>query len=287
MKQKDKLKLSISRNWKFPGQMRLLNFLRPSKETSNILNNGIIWLEGEDIAIYTTANNYIENSIIATGSYEPELQRIIAFSVTNGSNTLDIGCNIGLQALRMSRFAGASGKVIAFEPMTYLRKKSEKNFHLNLINNISLLPFALSDKEDTLKIAIDENIYNQGTFSLSQPSSGNTEEIVNVKIGDHLAEIQSLDSLALIKIDVEGFEFNVMKGLYKTIFRLRPRIIFEYDVNYWGKNSQNIGECYSFLKKLNYSIYQISFLGCVLITDSEQITNGNLFCISDEINGGK
>lgn len=281
MKQKDKIKLGISRNWKFPGQMRLLNYLKPSIETSQSLKDGIIWLEDENIAIYTSADNYIENAVISTGSYESEVQKIISFSLKAGSNALDIGCNIGLQSLRMSAIVGPKGKVLAFEPLTYLREKSKRNFRLNLANNITLLPIALSDIESTLTLTIDEHVFNQGTFSLSQLSSGTSEEIVEVRVADSIEEIKKLTSLDLIKIDVEGFELNVLKGLKETLTRLRPRIIFEYDVNYWARNNQDINECFTFLKNLNYTFYQISFLGCILITNPEEISDGNLFCISE------
>ena len=269
---KDKVKLTISRNWKFPGQMRLLKYLKPSPQTKQSLTKGIIWLENENIAIYTSSDSYIENTILTTGTYEDEIYKVISLSLKPGGVALDIGCNIGLQSLRMSRIVGDSGKVISFEPLDYLRKKSKLNFQLNLATNIQLLPYALSD--------IDENAYNQGTFSLLQESSGDKTQTVDIRVGDHLEEIKSLNKLDLIKIDVEGFEFNVLKGLSDTLLKLKPRIIFEYDKNYWDRNGEDIFECYKILTTLNYALYQISFVGCVLIVKPEQITSGDLFCVA-------
>jgi FkbM family methyltransferase len=282
MKIKDKIKLGISRNWKFPGQIRLLKYLKPSSHTSTSFKDGIIWLDNEDLAIFTTSDSYIENAILTTGTYEAEIQKIISFSLQPGDFALDIGCNIGLQSLRMHKIVGASGKIISFEPLDYLRKKSIKNFNLNKSATIHLLPYALSDIEGTLELSINENVYNQGTFSLLQNSSGATRQIIEIKVGDDLPEIKSLEKLNLIKIDVEGFEFNVLKGLKFTLSRLKPRIIFEYDSNYWIRNKQDIVDCYRFLTALNYTFYQITFIGCELIRAPEQITDGNLFCIAEE-----
>lgn len=282
MNRSDRFKLNLSRSWKFPGQIRLLNLLKPSADAMHKLQDGIIWLDNEDIAIYTSADNYIENSILTTGTYESEIHKIISFSLKPGEVALDIGCNLGLQSLRMSKIVGASGKIISFEPLDYLRKKSKRNFHLNNANNINLLPYALSDKEDTLEITIDENIFNQGTFSLLQQPTGNSKQVIPIKIGDDLEEIKSLTTLSLVKIDVEGFEFNVLKGLESTLERFRPRIIFEYDKNYWQRNMQDIFECYNYLAGLNYTFYQISFMGCQFVKSPKFINDGNLFCIATE-----
>lgn len=276
---KDNFKLGISRNWKFPGQTRLAKWLKPSNESSQKLRNGIIWIEDENISIYTTADNYIENSILTTGTYESEIAKIINFSLVPGDVCLDIGCNIGLQSLRMSKMVGLNGKVLSFEPLAYLRDKSFKNFSLNRTDNIQLLPYALSDIDDIFEIDIDEHIYNQGTFNLLQKPTGGSRQHITVKVGDTLSEISSLTQLALIKIDVEGFEYNVLKGLVATLKKFKPRIIMEFDKNYWIRNNQDVKHCYEFLSKMNYHFYQINSIGCELVARPENITDGNLLII--------
>jgi len=91
--------------------------------------------------------------------------------------------------------------------------------------------------------------------------------------------VRNLESLALIKIDVEGFEFQVIKGLKQTIEKLRPRLIFEYDANYWKHTKQSIEECYSFLTSINYTVYQITPFGCERIEDWTVIKGDNVFCM--------
>ncbi|MGV8879827.1 MAG: FkbM family methyltransferase [Sphingobacteriaceae bacterium] len=279
MQRKDKIKLAFSRNWKFPGQERLSHWLKPSADFKKSFKNGIAWLNNEPIAIYTSADSYIEWTIVSTGTYEAEIEKLIAISLKEGDVALDIGANIGLQSLRMSNQVGASGNVIAFEPLPYLQEKLLSNCRLNHARNIQLMPFALSDEPGSFHYLIDESSWNQGTFSLGYPALGNTSCLVEVKVADHLKEIQQLKRLDLIKIDVEGFEFPVLKGLKNTLCKFSPRIIFEYDVNYWKANEHLIQECAAFLHQLNYDLYQINNIGCELITDSEMIEGGNLFCI--------
>ncbi len=279
MKRKDQIKLNFTRNWSLPGKERLANWFKPSAKLKTDLKNGIVWLNKEDIAIYTTADNYIEWSILSTGTYEDEIGKLIKISLTEGDTAIDIGGNIGLQSLRMSSCVGATGKVFAFEPLNYLQEKFSKNMALNKANNVTLLPFALSDQQDELDLIINKNQWNQGTFSLSNKDSGPDKQRIVVKVADEIPEIQLLDKISLIKIDVEGFEFHVLRGLKQTLQKHQPRIIFEYDSNYWAHTKQSMSECYEFLRSLNYTLYQISMVDAELVNDPADIESGNLFCI--------
>jgi len=279
MKRLDRIKLDFTRNWKLPGKERLSNLLKPSDQLKQSINNGIVWLTNEDIAIYTSADSYIEYSILSTGTYEDEINKLIRISLKDGGNALDIGGNIGLQSIRMSQCAGQAGKVFAFEPLEYLREKFNRNTALNKADNVTLFPYALSDQESEADFAVNPGSWNQGTFSLSGNSTGPGTQRVLIKVADDMPEIQSLPSLDLVKIDVEGFEFQVLRGLAKTLHKHKPRIIFEYDDNYWRNNGQSIVDCYSFLQAIGYTIYQVSSVGCELLKSAEAIEGGNLFCI--------
>jgi FkbM family methyltransferase len=279
MKRADRIKLNFIRNWNLPGKERLAHWLNPSADLKTTIKDGIVWLNNEDIAIYTTADSYIEWTILSTGTYEDEINKLIRISLQPGDNALDIGGNIGLQSIRMAQQVGAAGKVYAFEPLQYLQRKFNKNITLNKAAQVVLLPFALSDEESEATFNIDEHSWNQGTFSLNS-SQGTNKQNVSVKVADQLPEVAALTSLALIKIDVEGFEFNVLKGLATTLDKHKPRIIFEYDSNYWIKAGQNIVDCYHFLLSLNYNLYQVSSVGCELINAPEKISGGNIFCMA-------
>lgn len=279
MKRADRIKLDFIRNWRLPGKERLANWLKTSADLKISLQNGIVWLTDEDIAIHTTADNYIEYAILSTGTYEAEIGKLIRTSLKPGYVALDIGANIGLQSIRMSQCCGDEGRVLAFEPLNYLQQKFTKNIVLNNCTNIKLFPFALSDNETVSEININESNWNQGTFSLNQTNSGNTSQQLTVKIADTIINIEQLNALHLVKIDVEGFEYHVLRGLKATLKKHRPRIIFEYDSNYWAATNQQIADCYHFLIELGYALYQITQVGCELIKNAASITDGNLFCL--------
>jgi FkbM family methyltransferase len=279
MKRSDRIKLNFTRNWNLPGKERLSKFLKPSDQLKANLSNGIVWLTNEDIAIYTTADNYIEWTILSTGTYEDEISKLIKISVKPGDIALDIGANIGLQSIRMSQCAGPEGKVYAFEPLGYLQEKLNKNIKLNKADNVKLFPFALSNAESEADFKINKNNWNQGTFSIGSSNQGTDSQHVIIKVADEIPEIKDLNRLDLVKIDVEGFEYQVLLGLEKALEKYKPRIIFEYDNNYWLTNGQSMNDCYNFLSRLGYVLYQITPVGCELIKDPATISGGNLFCL--------
>jgi FkbM family methyltransferase len=279
MNRKDRIKLSFTRNWKLPGKERLAAWLKPSEHLQASLKNSIVWLTDETIAIYTSADNYIEWCILSQGTYEDEIGKLIYLSLKPGFTALDIGANIGLQSLRMSLATGGGGKIYAFEPLQHLQVKFQKNMELNRVDNVTLFPFALSDIAAEGDFKINKNAWNQGTFTLSDNASGEETQRVIIKVADELSAIKDLERLDFIKIDVEGFEFKVLQGLYHTLTRHKPRILFEYDRNYWLRTGSSLADCYLFLKSLNYNFYQVTSVGCVHITDVNGLESGNIFCL--------
>ena len=279
MKRSDRIKINFIRNWKFPGRERLSRWFKTSDQFKTSITNGIVWLTEEDIAISTSADNYIEWTILSTGTYEAEISKLIRISLNNGDVALDIGANIGLQTLRMAKCVGNDGLVYSFEPLTYLQEKFTKNIKLNKADNVTLFPFALSNIEDEMDFTINRNNWNQGTFSIGTNGEGAEKQRVVIKIADEINEIKTLKRLDLIKIDVEGFEYPVLQGLRQTLTTHKPRIIFEYDKEYWQSNGHSIADCFSFLSNLGYTIYQITQVGCELKKDTSSIISGNLFCL--------
>lgn len=279
MKRSDRIKLDFTRNWKFPGKERLSNWFKPSDQLKANISNGIVWLTDENIAIFTSADSYIEWSILSTGTYEDEISKLIHISLKPGEVALDIGGNIGLQSIRMAKCVGDQGMVYAFEPLSYLQEKFRNNMKLNKASNVKLFPFALSNVESEADFKISTNNWNQGTFSIKDTDGGSEIQHVFIKVADEIPEIKALNRLDLIKIDVEGFEYQVLLGLKHTLEKHKPRIIFEYDSNYWQANGQSINDCYDLLNALGYTFYQITPVGCELIKHVSNIASGNLFCL--------
>jgi FkbM family methyltransferase len=145
------------------------------------------------------------------GTYQIAKYRAALPHVVGRAHAVDIGAHVGLWSLAMARdFA----RVTAFEPLlAHIACHAE---NCRGIDNITLLPIALSDRDETLSIFMPPD--NTGHAHVAK--------------GGLLAQAVPLDSLDigpmdLVKIDVEGYEHRVLLGGEDTIRRHRPAVIVE------------------------------------------------------------
>ena len=148
---------------------------------------------------------------------------------------IDIGGHIGFYAIAMSE---VFNQVISFEPYIENYKCLLKN--TSNLSNVKAVNVALSNKKETLNAIVD--CKNSGNIVLEKGG-----EIPAKPLDDF-----GFKNVSLIKIDVQGFELNVLKGASKTIKKNRPIIIIELITR---EESDFDKEAYKFLlNKLNYKL---------------------------------
>jgi FkbM family methyltransferase len=137
----------------------------------------------------------------------------------------DVGANVGHHTLFM---AGIAEQVLSFEPFAGVRRQIEDKLALNDITNVRLFPFALGleDEELTYYPGIGANS-GIGTFLANNASQDHVSHVLPVRQGDKLFEEEKLPALDILKVDVEGFEANVFRGLKGRIHKDRPAILTE------------------------------------------------------------
>lgn len=279
MKNREQIKLRLTRNWNFPGKERLMRLLVPGKLIGQAYFDGITFMEDEDISIYASTNSYVEWKLLSSGNYEKELGKVMSFCIKEGDTVMDVGANIGIQSLRMSKLVGQGGSVISCEPFTHIRERLQKNIALNRIENIRVINKALSDTSQKLKVNIDPAMWNLGASTLrSQSQNTGPTEIELIK-GDELLTNLNIKRLDFIKIDVEGFEFKVLKGLEESIDRYKPRIVFEYDAHYQGDVSHSFSDFYHFFHQKSYELYNVNAFGLSKIFSPSESISSNVLAM--------
>ena len=140
------------------------------------------------------------------------MSRTIQASLSPGDCAMDIGANMGYDSLLMSQTVGATGSVIAFEPdHNNLRRLLENTKNLQF-QNVAIVSLALADIESLARIEI-ANIENTGQSNLRHAESNSLSQPVLVSRLENLMELEKPINISLVKIDVEGFEFKVIKGM--------------------------------------------------------------------------
>lgn len=172
-------------------------------------------------------DNFIDWSVWFYGAYSKyELDCIadLAGSSAEPWTCLDVGANVGTHTLFLSRIAK---HVHAFEPWLPVRRKMLHAVEANGIVNVTVHPVGLADQNARLPFLIPTG-RNLGTgeFVNRCRSSLPSAELEVVR-GDEYLRTHNVGPVGFIKIDVEGFETQVLKGLQHTIWTHRPIILME------------------------------------------------------------
>lgn len=174
--------------------------------------------------------------------YDRLTHLILKKVIKKDSNCIDVGCHKGEILNDFIRFA-PKGKHFAFEPIPYMSENLKTKFK----NKAEIFPFALSNKKGESSFQIVKNAPAYSGIRNRRYSDIKNPEIEEIKV-----ELNKLDDIIpdtikidLIKIDVEGGEFDVIRGGIELIKRDRPTIIFECGVgssDFYGVSSKDFYE---------------------------------------------
>jgi len=166
------------------------------------------------------------------------------------SVVLDIGGNIGHHSLYLSTI---SGVVHALEPYEKVLASFRKKVAINRINNLHIHPYGMGDSDEILTFNTPGDC-NAGTGSFV--GNDNTGEKIDLQVrnADKVVSEINLDRIDLIKIDVEGFELNVLRGLKETLNKFKPVLFFE-----WSLNERDSCSDLADVLPAGYDVYRFSY----------------------------
>ena len=189
-------------------------------------------------------NGYIDNLIYVFGNYELETLSFFKKKIKKGNVFVDVGANIGQHSIFVSKVVGDRGLVISFEPITKLYLQFLKSIEINNLKNIKSHNFACGDINEDSQISICKN--NAGASSILIKNKN--QEIQKIKIRKLDDFIKS--KVDFIKIDVEGYEPQVIFGAKNIIKKYKPKILLEYNPNAY--HDKGLG-MFSFLIEEGYT----------------------------------
>ena len=185
-----------------------------------------------------------------------DVARAKLFDITNkGEVIIDVGANIGGTTLNFAKIVGPRGKVYSFEPDPINYKTIKTNVNLNTFENIVLNNLGLGNVAGSFKIfTVDEN--NKGMNRIvGNKFSGDDYRGIRVITLDAYFKENDIQSVDLIKIDVEGFEFNVLKGAIEVVKKFHPKFFIELDDSNLREQKSSAKELVEYLIENKYEIY--------------------------------
>jgi FkbM family methyltransferase len=194
-----------------------------------------VWAHVPGGEVLAPLDDYVGRAAFYVGDLDRKLTWICEKIVRPGDTVLDIGANIGIVTLLLSKLVGKNGTVHSFEPNPNLQKLLQKTLNHNSISNVHLHPVALGSEECSLELRIPR--VNAGAASLIRNrglSDCDAFEVPVRRLSSIVAE-EGIELIRLIKIDVEGFEADVLHGGEDVLKSIRPdAILFETDENAEG-----------------------------------------------------
>lgn len=208
-------------------------------------------IDGTAVRFYLSSWN--EYARVQSLQGERKIIADVLQSIKGDDIFFDVGANTGLYAC----FAGQiiDGNVIAFEPHPGNIQRLEENAELNELD-IQCHPVALSNESGTaqLKLAGGEGGAGAGTHALSTRDCTNSIEIEKDR-GDSLIERENIPSPTVLKIDVEGAEQQVLKGLQSNLMKDSCHTVYcEVHPNRLDDFGDSTDELHSLLEECGFKI---------------------------------
>ncbi|MCB0746281.1 MAG: FkbM family methyltransferase [Ignavibacteriae bacterium] len=172
---------------------------------------------------------------------------------------IDIGVNIGQSFIKIKSI-DRDVEYIGFEPSIACISYVHKLRKVNNLDKVTLFPIGLSDSIGMLKLRAYGDSDTRASLSIDQINDNQATftTIVPVFNLDYIIKPFEKEKLVVLKIDVEGYEFNVLKGGIELIKGAKPIILFEVLPHHNNENKiKRSTEIYEFLTSLNYTVYHL------------------------------
>jgi FkbM family methyltransferase len=157
--------------------------------------------------------------------------------VTDGDTVVDVGAHVGHHALVAARRAGRDGRVITIDPQPYNADRISRHAALNGLANMTTICAAAGTDDRFIKLPVQSK-RDRSRLSLHEPEPNDLAFSVEVPLRRLDASVaqHGIHKIALLKIDVEGYELEVLQGLGVWISDCRNIILEMLDATDASRN---------------------------------------------------
>jgi FkbM family methyltransferase len=211
----------------------------------------LVQLDG--FRLFVMPNDYIGRMILRFKTYEPHVTQVIRDVLKSGDVFLDVGANVGYFTMLASSLVKDTGRVIGVEPNPQNLQLIYSSLLENRTSNVVIYPYAASDKATILRFTTVGS--NGGVVTEYSTDQRHFLLVQAVALDDILKNETKLD---LLKIDIEAHEPAAIRGMEKSIARLKPKIITEFHP--WAMALNNLAPPADYLKQIYALEYAVSII---------------------------
>jgi FkbM family methyltransferase len=192
--------------------------------------------------------------VYATGRYEEGVGAVLKQLLRPGDTFIDGGAHIGVFSVLASRLVGPSGTVCAFEPSERTRQILTRNLSLNRCANAAVRPEALGSRSECAEL-VQVSAGQTGQATLRHATAFVSSERVAMTTLDAL--MPTLGQVRVVKLDLEGFELEALRGMTQIIQTFHPDVVVEVTDEFLKASSGSALGLYRFLAGFGYAAFVI------------------------------
>lgn len=207
----------------YSGNFRIVNSRLARSIIGSIVDT--LWCPTPGGPLLVPLNDEVGRCIYFTGDYDRKITWVCRRVVRAGDTVIDVGANLGLVTLALAQLVGRNGKVLAFEPNPRMQALIEASLLKAKHTNVVLHKVGLGSGEAEMDLYVPSGNVGQGSFLYHQHASN--KEIYKCRILrlSDVVKRECIGNIRLIKIDVEGYESEVLTGAHYVLEVIRPDII--------------------------------------------------------------
>jgi FkbM family methyltransferase len=208
---------------------------------------------------------------------EPEL-RHLGLVVPPGGTAIDVGAHYGDYTLALSKVVGPKGRVVAVEPMRHALDVLKRNVALNRASNVDVEPVGVGRNPGraTLHLHADPS-----RATLGELEQEGASESIAITTLDHIVQRSGLQRVDFVKLDIEGCEYDALKGGRSAIERHQPVIQFEHQPGAAKRLGHSGTAVWALLTELGFGFAAMNDIGRLHRVDGPGRWGPNYFAIPD------
>jgi FkbM family methyltransferase len=251
LRTKDKIRLARTASIMVGWARRLGN----SKDLVEVRRDGLRW--------QLDLREGIDFSIFLLGVFERSSVNVYRRLIRPGDVVLDIGANIGAHTLQFARLVGGAGRVYAFEPTAFAFAKLARNLELNpeLRDRVMAEQVMLAARDDAPVVA---EIYSswplEKAADLHHNHLGRAQSTTGCRVTtlDTALAAARVSRVDFVKLDVDGFECEVLQGAVTSLSTLKPTILMELAPHLLPERNSSIHVLVSVLAEAGFRLARLN-----------------------------
>jgi FkbM family methyltransferase len=196
----------------------------------------------------------VQQTILLEGGWDPALSNFVESNLGPTDVFIDVGAHVGYFTLLASRRVGPTGTVLSIEPNPFALKQLEQNVERSHLENVLVEHTACGESHDVVRLYLHSESNSSMASLFSGKDSGAGAVEVPCTTLDRLCQKRGLHRVKLVKIDVEGAELFVLRGMKGIMREMRPTIVLELHPYLLEQVGTPIHDVLALLNDLDYTL---------------------------------